>query len=350
MKHEIRESPAILIFLFLLFGPALCSCVPGAGKPGLGFEPQEAERISSIVSETVDFVFVRPGKSDTFETIAGEYLLDSEKGWLISKFNGQSEIVPGKILAVPLKPVYLGGLEGDGYQTVPILAYHCFSEDRTDKMTVAAGEFERQMRYMKESGYRTISLDQLLDFMEFKAPVPDKAFLVTIDDGWNSSYRIAFPILKKYGFTASYFVHTDFIGGGGKGLSWEQLKEMADHGFDVQNHTRSHRDLTVLEKGETYEQYLKAVIKEIEDAEKIIEKNIGTSCRYFAYPYGQSNELIASVLKKRGYRAAFTVERGNPAFFENRYRIRRSVVYGDWDSSEFEKNVSFREAFSSNEF
>ncbi len=352
MKSEIEKGFPGLIFRCLLLGLVFYSCAPGAGRQDSEYPRKELEagRISSILRETDDFVFVRPGKFDTFETIASEYLLDPGKGWLIAKFNDQSEIVPGRILAVPLNPVYPGGFEGDGYQTVPILAYHCFSEDRPDKMTVSAGEFERQMRYMKENGYRTISLEELLDFMEFKAPVPERSFLVTIDDGWESSYRIAFPILRKYGFTAAYFVHTDFIGGKGRGLSWSQLKEMSDRGFEIQNHTRSHRNLTVVGKGETYEQYLQAAIEEILDAEEVIERHIGMKPRYFAYPYGETNDLVTSVIKKLGYRAAFTVERGSAPFFENRYKIRRSVIYGDYDLTEFANNISFREAFSANDF
>ena len=221
------KNAAKLLLIAAIFGTTFSSCLPNqVGTRGSG--PERAELA------TLDFTVVRPTEDDTFHNLAARYLGDPEKGWLIARYNGIKSIEPGKLLVVPSVPLYRGGLDSQGFQTVPILTYHKFSNGSSNRMTVKTEEFERQMRYLKENGYRTVGLDQLLDFMEFKSSLPDKAVVITIDDGWRSAYQIAYPILKEYGFKAVLFLYTDFVGGG-KALNWDQVEEMSRNGFEIQN-------------------------------------------------------------------------------------------------------------------
>jgi len=70
--------------------------------------------------------------------------------------------------------------------------------------------FDQQMRYLKDNHYRVISLNELLDFLNYRHAIPKRSVLITIDDGYRSAYDIAYPILKKYGFKATLFIYTDF--------------------------------------------------------------------------------------------------------------------------------------------
>ncbi len=309
------------------------------------FQNAESGDILRYELKMDDFVLVRPDIMDTFDSLSAEYLGDANKGWVIAKFNRQNQISPGKPLIVPLKTIYLGGLTEDSYQTVPILVYHQFSNNHPDKMTVKTENFYEQMLYLKENGYTVIGLDQLLDFMEFKSPLPEKAIVITIDDGWISAYTIAYPILKKFGFTATLFVYTDFIEEE-QAMNWMQLKEMAENGFDVQSHTHSYQSLTMIKENESFKSYFEFLVRDIKYSKMAIRHHLNLECRYLAYPYGETNPLVISLVKKLGYRAAFTVSRGGTPFFENPYTIGRSIIYGDLDMEEFIKKISYKETIT----
>jgi peptidoglycan/xylan/chitin deacetylase (PgdA/CDA1 family) len=207
-------------------------------------------------------------------------------------------------------------------------------------MTVTQAAFEGQMKLLKDKGYRVITIDQLLDFLEFKTQIPKKSVVITIDDGWRSAYDIALPILKKYGFPATLFVYTDLIVGSKKTLSWELIQEMANNGIDIQGHTKTHPNLTLIDERESFKEYFGAIEKEISESKRIIKKKLNKDVKYLAYPHSETNHLIIELIKKHGYQAAFTASRGANPFFIHNYRINRSMIYGDFDLNQFEKNLT----------
>jgi peptidoglycan/xylan/chitin deacetylase (PgdA/CDA1 family) len=289
---------------------------------------------------SADFVAITAQEGNTFSSLAAKYLNDPLMEWWIADFNGLSALTPGQSLIIPLKPYEKGGVSLKGYQTVPVLSYHNFSPDRsTNRMTVTKAVFEEQMKLLKDKGYRVITLDQFLDFLNFKAQIPPKSVVITIDDGWRSAFEIAMPILKKYGYPATLFVYTGLIVGSSKTLSWELIREMEESGIDIQGHTITHRMLTSINKKESFKEYFDAIERELSESAKIIKAKIGKDIKYLAYPDGETNHLVIDVVKKDGYKAAFTVKRGGNPFFAHNYRINRSMIYGDFDLSQFEKNL-----------
>jgi len=286
-----------------------------------------------------DFVVVRAGFADTPASLARQYLGDAALAGIVTEFNGTAAVSPGQQLVIPLRSD-LGGLRKDGYQTVPVLVYHGFSRKKSGKrMIVAEKDFAEQMQYLHDEGFAVVSLAALFDFMEFKKPLPAKAVVLTVDDGWCSLYEIAYPILKRYGYPMTAFLYTDLIGHE-KCLNWQQLREMAENGLDIQSHTMSHRDLSRMRKGESFRRYFQDIQNEIAGAERLIEENLGRRCEILAYPYGAYNEILVAYLRKRGYRGAVTVNRGSVPFFADRYRVNRSAVYGGYSIEQFAKNLS----------
>lgn len=324
-----KQANVVLIKLLLLNLFLLSAC--STSGPIFGKHPQ------TRVFE--DFVLLKTIRGDTFSSLASTYLKDPDKGWLIADFNGITTLTPGQELIIPLLPLNKGGLKADGYQTVPILVYYNFSENRSDKMSVSKDDFEIQMNYLKVNGYHVISLDQLLDFIDYKEQLPEKSIVITFDDAWGSIYDIALPILIKYGFTATFFIYTDFIGGG-KALTWDQIKRLSKQGFDIQCQTKTHRNLAALKKNESFKEYFNSVETEISYPKKLIERTLNKDCKYLAYPYGETNNLIIAILKKHGYRAAFTIGRKPTSFFVDKYRINRSVIYGNYDIEQFKRELS----------
>ena len=291
-----------------------------------------------------DFVAVIVQPGDTLTSLASRYLNDPSMDWFITEFNGISSLRPGQELIIPFSAFAKGGLSPKGYQTVPILTYHKFSKQKTDLITVTERAFEEQMRYLRDNGYRVITLDEFFEFLDLKRQIPRKSVVITIDDGWRSTYDIAFPILKKYGYPATLFVYTDMISGSSKTLSWDLLEKMSHGGIDIQCHTKSHRNLITKDYQESFRDYFDILKKELMDSSGIIKKHLNKDVKYLAYPYGDTNHLVVALLRKLGYRGALTVERGSNPFFIHNYRIKRSMIYGNHDLRVFSNNLT---AFSS---
>jgi peptidoglycan/xylan/chitin deacetylase (PgdA/CDA1 family) len=286
-----------------------------------------------------DFIAVVAAEGDTLDSIAARHLGDASLAWKLAEYNNITSVAPGQRLVVPLKPFRRGGLEAGGMQTVPVLSYHNLAETRTNLMTVPRASFEAQMKFLAENGYTVITMDQFLDFMEFQEPVPDKSVVITFDDGWRSLYTIGWPVLRKYGFPATVFVYTDLIVGSSKTLSWQELARMRDQGLDIQCHTVTHRNLGKQAKGETFKDYMASVEKEIDDSRRIIKTRLGIETDCMAYPYGATNSLVSHMLRRRGFRAGFTVERDPNPFYVNNFRINRSMIYGTWGLDKFKRQL-----------
>jgi len=346
LRKQCQWYPCLLVVALLIV-----SCAglptrpepesPPQPQPQTQPEPQPQPQIYKTIRTSPDFVAMIAQPGDTLSSLASKYLNDSSMDWLIAEFNGITSLNPGQEVIIPLHVYGKGGLSLEGYQTVPVLSYHKFSKDKADVLTLKQSVFEEQMRFLKENGYRVIKMDELFDFLDFKRPIPKKSVVITIDDDWYSTYEIAFPILKKYGYPATLFVYTDLIIPGGKTLSWEILSEMSKNGMDVQCHTKSHRNLDKRNGQESFREYFEAIKKELADSAEMIRKRLNKEVKYLAYPYGDTNPLVIALLTKLGYRGAFTVERESNPFFIHSYRINRSMIYGTFSLRDFENNLTY---------
>ncbi|MBI5055063.1 MAG: polysaccharide deacetylase family protein [Nitrospirae bacterium] len=326
----------ILLMLVLFAGCASTRKTPSTfTAPQIHLQPEER----SYARVFPDFIAVIAQPGDTFASLAGKYLNDPSLDWFIAGFNDVTTLGPGQELIVPLYDYRKGGLSVKGHQTVPVLSYHKFSKYRSDTLTVSERDFEEQMAFLKKNGYKVISADELFDFLNFRKQVPDKSVVITIDDGWRSTYDIAFPILKKYGYPATLFVYTDFITQGSNALDWKLVSAMEGNGIDIQCHTKTHRNLNMRDEQESFREYFESLKEELTESAAIIRKRLNKEVRYLAYPYGETNSLTVALLKKLGYRGAFTVYRGGNPFFIDNYRIKRSMVYGSFSLKEFERNL-----------
>jgi peptidoglycan/xylan/chitin deacetylase (PgdA/CDA1 family) len=329
MQRSVNRRKTISGTVFLLSLLLLAACITSA---------RSHHKISEIGLND-DFIIVTATVKDTFFSLAAEYLNDPSKGWLIAEFNHIKTLTPGQELIIPLFSFNKGGLKSGGYQTVPVLSYYRLSKNKPSKTAITQDDFKAQMKYLKDNGYHVITLNQLLGFLDYREQIPEKSVAITFDDGWISIYDIAFPILKEYGFPATIFIYTDFVGGG-KAMSWKHIKELSQAGFDIQCQTKTHRNLTVLKNKESFKQYFNSLEMEISYPKKLIETKLNKECNCLAYPYGKTNNLVIAMLKKHGYRAAFTVDNKSNPFFIDKYKIGRSAIYGKYDIEKFKNKLS----------
>jgi len=284
-------------------------------------------------------------KGDRLADLARRFYGDPEKAWMIAEANELVALEPGQVLVIPLRPVNPGGLFADGYQVVSVLTYHHFSEKCTNRLCLPVDEFARQMAFLKKEGYRTVNMKELLNFIDYREPLPRKAVAITIDDGYRSVYDLAYPILKKHGFTATLFIYTDFIDNSPNALTWDQLREMGQAGFEVEAHTITHADLTLKRKGESQAKYVQRIEQELKIPCELIKKHLGQNPVWLAYPYGRWNNLVVSMAREIGYRGGVTVTRGLTPFFANPFKVGRNQVMNPVTEHSFQQLVkSFRGA------
>ncbi|MBI5580493.1 MAG: polysaccharide deacetylase family protein [Deltaproteobacteria bacterium] len=285
-----------------------------------------------------DYIVLRLDADESASHLAGRFLGDSGKAWMIAEANPGARFRGGEQVVIPLKRPNKAGVYADGYQTVPILTYHRFSDDCQSPLCTPTAAFKQQMRYLKENGYHALTPEELLAFLEYRQPLPKQSVLITIDDGYRSVYDIAYPILRENGFTATLFIYTELIDVAPIALTWNQLMEMKQGGFAIGSHTITHSDLTLPREGESKADYAARVEKELTGSKQIIDRRLGQDTWMLAYPYGNYDQKIVAASKQTGYKLAMSVKRGGNPFFANALTLKRDQIL-ERDMATFTKRL-----------
>jgi peptidoglycan/xylan/chitin deacetylase (PgdA/CDA1 family) len=206
------------------------------------------------------------------------------------------------------------------------LVYHQIAlttpEEDPFRLGVPPEIFNAQMRYLKDNGYSTVTLENYFDGVEITQQKLDKMIVLTFDDGFLNNYTNAFPILQQYGFSATIFIVTDFIGksktwdafGQDPLMEWSHLKEMSRFGISFESHTCTHPDLTKISD--------EAILQEFLCSKGKIEDILGIHVRYLAYPFGKYNQRTIQLAEQVGFRSAFIggLSRGGK-FAKERFKV-----------------------------
>jgi peptidoglycan/xylan/chitin deacetylase (PgdA/CDA1 family) len=224
-----------------------------------------------------------------------------------------------------------------------VLLYHRF-EDRAAELVTTPNDFRAQMKALKDNRISVISMQDLMAWRKGEKAIPSKSIVITLDDEWNSQYYVAWPILKEFGYPFTLFVYTQWIGTGGKAMTWAQLEEMRDAGVDIEAHTVSHHDLRHAPRGQDYTSWLHS---EVYGCKETLESKLGVKIIAFAFPYGFHNEVVRKTAKEAGYEMQFTVygrhmDINVPGDQIGRYAIdslkgdefKAALVFGTIDSSQ----------------
>ncbi len=229
-------------------------------------------------------------------------------------------------------PVALSGfgavpaLSEQGGERLPIVMYHQLTSDKSKagKYVLTVEQFEKDLIYLSENGYSSVTVNELLDFASGAGELPQKPFLITFDDGCETVYSYALPLLEKYGFTAVCFaigsVADKYSGINDhnlaySNLTWDEIRELCDgeiidiqsHTFDLHKNTSARSGLKK-RKSETFEQYSEFLTA---DSLKMKERMInytGKAPVAIAYPFGSYSKESAAILKTCGIEMAFTCE------------------------------------------
>jgi peptidoglycan/xylan/chitin deacetylase (PgdA/CDA1 family) len=189
------------------------------------------------------------------------------------------------------------------------------------------------------TGYNVVPLRHVYEYVTGKrASLPKNAVVITIDDGWRSTFTEAFPELQKRKFPFTVFIYPNIIGKTSNALTWEQIRTMADAGVDIQSHALTHPFLTKRRhrsmSDETYSAWLH---KELAESRRILEKHSGKKVQFIAYPYGDYDDRVATAAAKVGYTAALTCDFGRVKKGSDPLKMKRFVIDDKMDFAAFRK-------------
>lgn len=211
---------------------------------------------------------------------------------------------------------------------VPIIMYHSILADeaRQGAYVITPAQFESDLRYLKEGGYTTVVVADLIAYVREGRPLPDKPVMLTFDDGYYNNYHYAHPLLTQYGMRAvlspigtwseHYSAHPNERDHDNYShLTWEQLREMAQSGvWEIQNHSYDLHHLDGGQKGaakrqgESDDGYRLRLKNDLETAQTLLMEQVGVTPTCFTYPYGAYSASSQGVLEEMGFAASLSCE------------------------------------------
>lgn len=345
LTRILQTMTLLLASMFIMAGCATPPAPPSEANAPPEAAPEAApEPVAGVIARNDRFAVYAPHAGDSLESIAQAFLGNAARAWEIASFNQITSVNAGQAISIPLRPVNPLGISNTGYQTVPILCYHRVGP-QTNLMVMPRETFAAQMEYLARNNYNVIRLAELPDFLSGRRPLPPRAVIITFDDGHVSAYQHAYPILRKHGFPATFFVYTDFLGGG-EGMTWAQINEMSKSGLiDIQSHSKSHANLIVRLPGESEQRYIERIHTELRTPREVIERNVPGKVTHHAFPFGDANQVVLDRLVQTGHNLGLTVNPGGNPFFSYPLMLRRTMIFGGASLENFRSALQvFREA------
>ncbi|MEJ0098299.1 MAG: poly-beta-1,6-N-acetyl-D-glucosamine N-deacetylase PgaB [Pseudomonadota bacterium] len=267
----------------------------------------------------------------------------------------------------------------DTEERFTILSYHEVADAKDALNTdyaVAPTMFVRHIDWLRNNGYHFISIDDLLADEAGRRPLPDKAILLTFDDGYRSMYDHAWPVLRDWKIPSVVAVvgsweddnrQVDFDGKiipRDKLMTWKQLRELSDSGLvEIGSHTFDlHRGIPGNPQGntqpsaitrrwlgtalgyETEEAYRKRIGDDLARSAADIKKNIGRAPRVIAWPYGRYNRALHEAATRQGMTVGLTLDDGANVQDTPLWRLRRVLVEGTMDLWDLNQQIQIRNA------
>jgi peptidoglycan/xylan/chitin deacetylase (PgdA/CDA1 family) len=224
---------------------------------------------------------------------------------------------------------------------VPILMYHSVSENLFGKshpyyqINTSPPIFAHQMRWLRQAGYRTMDLTEMLAALESGKDLT-KTIVITFDDGYRDFYTDAFPVMKQCGFTATVFLATARIQNislrfeGADYLTWQEVRELYGEGIRFGSHTVTHADLHSLEPEQ--------IDYELGYSKETIEQNLSAPVESFAYSFDFPEEdnsfkrFLVDILENHGFDNGVSTILGRAHLGKNRFYLPRLPV-NSWDDT-----------------
>jgi peptidoglycan/xylan/chitin deacetylase (PgdA/CDA1 family) len=233
--------------------------------------------------------------------------------------------IPTPIPSLPAKDIHFK-------EKVIVFMYHHIAESEAgEEVTITPAKFESHLKILKENKYQVISIEDYVHFLKEGKAVPPNAVVITFDDGYESYYRYAYHLLKKYGYTATNFVVTSYLDSNNPSLpfmKWDHLKQMKTDGFSFYSHSHNlHAKvkgadnqlvaplahpiwLEAKKRLENEDEYRKRIRDDLGVANQMLHENLGNQMNILCFPYGYYNKTVTEIGNQIGIDFFFTTQDG----------------------------------------
>ena len=218
---------------------------------------------------------------------------------------------------------------------VPILLYHSVtgaSTPRFRKWTIEPATFAAHMKYLHDHGYLPLTVTQWSQLMERHGQLPAHPIVISFDDGYADFLSNALPVLQYYGFGATLYVVTKYVGqssswlhaqgaGDQPMLTWAQLAAVSAAGIECGAHSHTHAQLDTIPLREARE--------EITRSKSELEQHLNISVETFSYPYGYHNASVRELVQSAGFTSACAVKHALSTVHDDRFALSRIIITAD---------------------
>ncbi len=218
------------------------------------------------------------------------------------------------------------GAGGDGL--APILVYHRFAPAAADSMTVRTAAFAAQLEFLKENGYAVAPLRRLVQRINGGTePLPNKAVVITVDDGHRSVFSEMLPLVRRYRIPVTLFIYPSAISNAEYALTWQQLEELRQSGlFDIQSHTYWHPNFKREKRRLSSDAYRNFVRMQLVKPRQVLAQRLGINADMLAWPFGVYDDELIAAASAAGYVAGFSLERRHPSAADRPLALPRYLM------------------------
>ncbi|MEX2257065.1 MAG: polysaccharide deacetylase family protein [Woeseia sp.] len=208
----------------------------------------------------------------------------------------------GRALAVIAAVFLAAPLDSVADDHAVILLYHHVADDTPASTSVTPEVFASHLDYLEDNDFQVLPLDEVLDALAGKKPLPENTVAITFDDAYRSVYTTARPMLEVRGWPYTVFVSTDYIDKGYDNyMSWEQLRAISDQRGIIGNHGVAHQSALARGRNESKDDWLERLRLDAVKAQERISAETSTVPSIYAWPYGEFNDDVEAVIRKLGW-------------------------------------------------
>lgn len=223
---------------------------------------------------------------------------------------------------------------------VPILMYHSIDwecDPRSKRWTLSPALFDEHMCWLAEHDYHTTTISELVSACATGVALPARTLVITFDDGLRDFLTGAVPVLQRYGFPATLYVVTGYVGKTSRWarclgeddrpmLNWSELRAVSELGIECGAHTHSHPQLDIMPSADA--------LAEIERSKTSLEDHLGRAVQTFAYPHGYASRATRQLVRQAGFTSACRVRHALSSTVEDRFALSRVIVTSDIGASD----------------
>ena len=218
---------------------------------------------------------------------------------------------------------------------ISVFMYHRFGEDKYPSTNVTENQFLSHIDYVLKNEIKILGLEEIIKNLDKNEKFNEKAIAFSVDDAYNSFYRVAWPLFRDNNIPVTLFISTDIIDKKTKGyMTWPQIRKFIEEGGSIGQHTSTHLHMPLNNASDIKEDIL--------DSHKSWINNIGFIPKLFAYPYGETSNQVIEILKELNISHGFGQHSGVISSFDNHYYLPRFSLnerFGEIDRFEFAVNA-----------